>query len=228
MMFREKPIILARIILEKQRRCQPRTQRYWIRPCLARQLDYGPYNRIMTELQNEDVAAFQNFIRMDPAMFQEILTRVGPRIEKFETWYHKAINPGCRLAITFHFLATGAKYQSLMYGFCVAYNSIFRIVCECCDAIFDEYSAEVMHFPRTSAEWKAVARDFSSRWNFHHTLGAIDGKHVAIMMGHCIAATRVSTQSFCLPLWMPTTSSCGWMWVSMDQFLMHRYLTSRN
>ena len=37
-----------------------------------------------------------------------------------------------------------------------------------------------MHCPRTSAEWKAVAVDFSSRWNFHHTLGAIDGKHVAI------------------------------------------------
>ena len=47
----------------------------------------------MTELQNEDLAAFCNFVRMDPAMFQEILTRVGPRIEKFDTWYYKAINP---------------------------------------------------------------------------------------------------------------------------------------
>ena len=51
---------------------------------------------------------------------------------------------------------------------------------ECCDAIFDECSDEVMHFPRTSAEWKAVAAEFSSWWNFHHTLGPIDGKHVAI------------------------------------------------
>ena len=64
-----------------------------------------------------------------------------------------------------------------MYDFHVAHNSICRIVCECCDAIFEEYSEEVMHCPRTSAEWKAVA---SSRWNFHRTLGAIDGKHVAI------------------------------------------------
>ena len=47
----------------------------------------------MTEFQNEDAAAFRNFVHMDPAMFQEILTRVGPRIEKFDTWYHKAINP---------------------------------------------------------------------------------------------------------------------------------------
>ena len=134
----------------------------------------------MTELQNEDVAAFHNVVRMDPTMFQEILTRVGPRTEKFDTWYHKVINPGCRLAITLCFLATGERYRSLMYGFCVAHNSISRIVCECCDAIFDEYLAKVMHFPRTSVEWKAVATDFSFRWNFHHTLGAIDGKHVAI------------------------------------------------
>ena len=59
----------------------------------------------MTELQNED-----NFVCMDPAMFQEILTKVGPRIEKFVTWYRKAINPGCRLAITLRFLATGKRY----------------------------------------------------------------------------------------------------------------------
>ena len=105
---------------------------------------------------------------------------MGPRIEKFDTWYHKAINLGCRLAITLRFLATSERYQSLMYGFRVAHNTISRIVCECCDAIFDKYSAEVMHFPRTSAEWKAVAAEFSSRWNFHHTLGAIDRKHVGI------------------------------------------------
>ena len=62
-----------------------------------------------------------------------------------------------------------------MYGLRVAHNSISRIVRQCCDAIF-----EVMHCPRTTDQWKAVATEFSSRWNFHHTFGAIDGKHVAI------------------------------------------------
>ena len=61
-----------------------------------------------------------------------------------------------------------------MYGFCVAHNSISRIVHECCDAGFDEYLAEA------SAEWKAVAAEFSSLGNFHRTFGAIDWKHVAI------------------------------------------------
>ena len=39
----------------------------------------------MTELENKDVATLCNFICMDPAMFQEILRREGPRIEKFDT-----------------------------------------------------------------------------------------------------------------------------------------------
>ena len=34
--------------------------------------------------------------------------------------------------------------------------------------------------PRTSDDWKQFAAKVSSRWNFHHTLGTIDGKHVAI------------------------------------------------
>ena len=64
----------------------------------------------MIELQNKDVAAFRNFARLDHAILQEILTRVGPRIEWFDNWYHKAINPGCRFAITLLFLATGERY----------------------------------------------------------------------------------------------------------------------
>lgn len=34
--------------------------------------------------------------------------------------------------------------------------------------------------PSTDAEWKAIACDFSSKWQFPHCLGAIDGKHIFI------------------------------------------------
>ena len=151
-----------------------------MKPWLSRRLDYGHYDCLMRELEAEDVVSFRNFVRMDPAMFREVLQRVGPRIEKFDTWFRKSINPGCRLAITLHFLATGEKYRSLMFGFTVAHNTISVIVTQTCEAIVAEYGEEVMQCPRTSDAWKQVAAEFSSRWNFHHTLGAIDGKHVAI------------------------------------------------
>lgn len=35
--------------------------------------------------------------------------------------------------------------------------------------------------PTTAEEWKSVAEGFSKKWNFHNCLGALDGKHVAIV-----------------------------------------------
>ena len=54
------------------------------------------------------------------------------------------------------------------------------MVREVCQAIFDEYHDEVIICPTTEEEWKRVAEQFSERRQFHHTLGALDGKHVAI------------------------------------------------
>ena len=49
----------------------------------------------------------------------------------------------------------------MMYDYFVAHNSISRIVHECCDAIYDECSGDVMHCPRTSTERKGVAAEFA-------------------------------------------------------------------
>lgn len=29
-------------------------------------------------------------------------------------------------------------------------------------------------------DWKAVSKDFEEKWNFPHTIGALDGKHITI------------------------------------------------
>jgi len=35
--------------------------------------------------------------------------------------------------------------------------------------------------PASEEEWKIISEDFGSKWNFHHCLGAIDGKHIEII-----------------------------------------------
>ena len=62
-----------------------------------------------------------------------------------------------------------------MYGFRVPHN-ISRIVPEVCQAIVDEYAGKVIVTPTTQDKWLEVEQEFSSRLNFHHALGALDGK----------------------------------------------------
>ena len=67
-----------------------------------------------------------------------------------------------------------------MYGFSVPHNTISLLVPEVCQAIIDEYADEVLKCPVTPDEWREVSEQFKNRWNFQHTLAAIDGKHIAI------------------------------------------------
>jgi len=43
---------------------------------------YEYYVRLMDELRAEDTQSFYNYLRMEPAMFDELVQRVGLRIEK--------------------------------------------------------------------------------------------------------------------------------------------------
>ncbi|XP_071510863.1 uncharacterized protein [Diadema antillarum] len=110
----------------------------------------------------------------------EHVERLTPRIQKKDTNLRRALEPGLKLAIALRYIASGDSYKSLSYGFRVAPNTISTIVPEVCQAIYEELHEECIKLPTTEEEWKEVAQGFSDRWNFHHTLGAIDGKHVAI------------------------------------------------
>ena len=67
-----------------------------------------------------------------------------------------------------------------MYGFRVPHNTISLAVREVCEAIIAKYADEVIQAPTTEAQWRGIAEQFSTRWQFHHCLGALDGKHIPI------------------------------------------------
>ena len=165
----------------RRRRRRPRRQkRWWVRQWLTRRVDYGIYTNLMRELELEDPAAFKNYLRMEPAMFQELLLRISPRITKQDTFWRKPLDPALKLAITLRFLATGDSYKSLMYNFRVASNTICNFIKPVCEAIIDEYMEELISCPLTPEDWLKVANGFETRWNLPHCVGAIDGKHVAV------------------------------------------------
>ena len=118
-------------------------------------------------------------MRMQPAMFHELLQRITPRIQK-STRYRKPLEPGLKLAITLRYLASGYSYKSLQYSFRVAHNTISLFIPEVCQALNDEYQGDVFAFPTNLGEWKKVIPKYCERWSFHYTCGALDRKHIAI------------------------------------------------
>jgi hypothetical protein len=152
----------------------------WAKSWLLRRPEYGQYEKLLGEFLRYDPAAFHNFTRLTPEMFHELLESITPRIEKKDTFMRKSLEPGLKLAITLRYLASGDSYPSLQYAFRVAHNTISLLIPETCQAIVDEFESKVMPMPRTPDDWHCIAEQFSTRWNYHNTVGAIDGKHVAI------------------------------------------------
>ena len=134
----------------------------------------------MVELQREDAPSFKNFLRVDVALFRELLETVSPAIEPVGCNCRKPLPPGLKLTITLRHFATGDSYATLAYGFRVARNTIHYIIKSVSDAIVDAYADQLLTPPSTQEGWRDIASKFSTKWQFHHTLGSIDGKHVAI------------------------------------------------
>lgn len=166
--------------VEARERQQRRQRRWWTRGWIARRPTLGLYDTLMQELEIEDAETFAYFMRMDVDTFNDLLQRVQGRIMRRNTAMRDAVSPGVKLAVTLRYLATGNTYRDLRCGFRVAHNTISCIVREVCQALLDIVGPEVLKTPTTADEWLQVAHNFQDRWQFPHTLGAIDGKHVAI------------------------------------------------
>ena len=78
-----------------------------------RRVEQGLNDHLMVELRNEDHRSFQNFMRMPPAMFDEIVERLTPRITKQTTNWRTPLELGLKVALTLRHLASGAKYKDM-------------------------------------------------------------------------------------------------------------------
>ena len=94
--------------------------------------------------------------------------------------YRRPLEPGLKIAITLRYLATSDSFQSMEFNWRTAHNTIGKFIPEVCDAIVEEYAAEVFRTPTTTDGWQEIAKGFQDKWNFPHVCGVIDGKHVAI------------------------------------------------
>ena len=163
----------------KRRRIRER--RWYTRPWIVQRQQHGHYEILLPLLRTRDPEQYRKYLRVEPEMFDTILERIRPRITKMDTCMKICLDPGLKLAVTLRFLVTGNSYKDLSYSFLCGFNSISEFVPEVCEAIIQEFMQETIVIPTEPEGWKVVADGFLNKWNFHHTIGAIDGKHVAIV-----------------------------------------------
>ena len=152
----------------------------WVKSYLLRRPQFGLYEHLIHELASDYIGDYKNFMRMDPHTFHKILAGVAPLIHRQNTPMRDGIPADQRLCLTIRFLATGDLYPSMQWAFLIGRSTISKMVKETCQAISTVFLKEQINVPSTSEGWLKIAEDFSNRWQFHHTLGCIDGKHIAI------------------------------------------------
>jgi hypothetical protein len=167
-------------LLRRRRRRRPRDRRMWVRQWILRRPGQGIYHNLMLELRNEDPSSFINFLRMPPEMYDELCHRLAGRLTKQATNWRQPLEPGLKLALTLRHLASGATYKDMSYGWRVPPNTMSKVVREVCTAILAEFTDEMLTLPNTEEGWRALATQWYETWQFPNTIGAIDGKHVAI------------------------------------------------
>ena len=58
----------------------------------------------MLKVRNDDVQSFTNYLRMPPDMFQFLLNRLKPRLQKKDIKFRRPLEPGLKLAVVLRHL----------------------------------------------------------------------------------------------------------------------------
>jgi hypothetical protein len=120
----------AIILLDKRKR-----KRVWTKEWLKKRGKYT-HLRLLKCIQSCEPPDFVNYLRMDYATFQELLTLIKPHIERENTVMRDAISAEERLVATFRFLATGRSYEDLKFSCVISPQLLGKIIPETCRAIY--------------------------------------------------------------------------------------------
>ena len=116
---------------------------------------------------------------MSPESFDVLLRHVEPHISKENTTFRESVRASTRLAVTLRYLASSELQQPLSWSFRLDRTTVSKIVRQTCEAIWKVLSPIYLRSPSTEQEWKQISNDFEEIWNLPHSIGAIDGKHIA-------------------------------------------------
>lgn len=181
-MYRRRRAIIALfgvvLIQEISKRFPERS--VWVHHYIARRDRLGCHNTLFMELRTENPEKYRKCLRMTPEMFQWLADTIRPLVQKQDSHLRRSISVEQRLSITLRHLATGETQESLHFHFRVGQSTISGIIREVCQALHSVLKETYLRFPTSHEEWRNIASECGSRWNFYNCIGAMDGKHVLI------------------------------------------------
>ena len=84
-------------------------KRIWARRWLLRRSELGMHERLLKELNREDKKTFKNYVRVPHDLFEEMVERLSPMLQKKHTKMREPLPVALKLAVTLQFLASGCK-----------------------------------------------------------------------------------------------------------------------
>ena len=133
------------------------------------------------DVRLHDQEYFFKYFQMSPTTYEELLSFIAPKITKQRTNMRDPVGASERLGVTLRFLTTGDAQSTIAASFRMSPSTITGIISEMCEALWISLKERgFLDVPSNKREWKAIAKEFASKWNFPHALGAIDGKHVVM------------------------------------------------
>lgn len=94
---------------------------------------------------------------MSRQSFDHILTLIRPHITKQDTVMRKAIEPGLKLAVTLHHLATHADAGTIHKHWRIGKSTAIEAIQEVCRAIWSVMAPVYLKPPSSDADWKSIA-----------------------------------------------------------------------
>ena len=181
----KKRLLLFKLLNQTENKNGRRKKRFWVRQLYVECFQNGEFHLLVRDLRLHGHEYFFKYFRMSPTVFEELLSFVSPIIKKQSTAMRDPISPNERLAVNLRYLLTGDAQCTVATSYRVSLTAVSRIITETCDAIWT--SLKRMHYldcPSNVSEWKSVAQEFESKWNFPHAAGILDGKHVIMQAPH--------------------------------------------
>lgn len=167
-------LLLCRMMYLQKRK---RNRRYRVNPVWQQRLSFGAHDTLVKDMVMFDQAMFRNYTRMSVSTFENLLMKVGHKLQSCPT-RADVITPSQKLIVTLRYLATGESHTSLSRQFRMGITTIQMFIPQTLAVLYDVLQPEVLVLPKTPEEWMTVINGFNENWQFPNCYGALDGKHV--------------------------------------------------